>query len=45
VVVAVFSLVSLVWKTDYFVDFLEIEFFGLLLALWVAAQACIITNS
>jgi hypothetical protein len=35
VVVAVFSLVSLVWETDYFVDFLEIEFFGLLLALWL----------
>ena len=34
-VVAVFSLVSLVWETDYFVDFLEIEFFGLLLALWL----------
>jgi len=43
-VVAVFSLVSSVWKTDYRVDFMEIEFFSKLLTLEVAQRGIVRSN-
>jgi len=43
-VVTVFSSVSTIWKTNYCVDFLKIEFFSWLLNLCVAQMVILRSN-